>query len=91
MKLEEIENPTLNDILQEMPFGIVVLDGDEVKHICLYENFPTQNDCELLIEELKTDDELGLVGYDFSKLSFHPTTGELLKISIDTFNGETST
>lgn len=75
------------DMLDEFPHGIVVLDGNYVKHICLYPKEPTKEDCLGLIEELKTDSEHGMVGEDLSKMSFCPATGELLREAIRVFSG----
>ena len=75
-------------MLDEFPYGIVVLEGDYVKHICLYPSMPTQADAEGLYDELQKDPEHGLVGEDLSKMDFCPATGELLQEAIRVFSGD---
>lgn len=67
----------------EFKYGIVVLEGTLVHHICLYPNEPTIDDCHGLLGELKTDPELGMVGSDFTKMDFCSATGVLLKTAMD--------
>lgn len=76
------------EMMDKFPYGIVVLEGNYVKHICLYPSMPTQIDAEGLYEELQTDPEHGLVGEDLSKMDFCPASGDLLKEAIRAFSDE---
>lgn len=76
------------EILDEFPHGIVVLEGDEVLHICLYPEEPTLADCQGLVEELQTDPEFGLMEMDFNKMSFCKAEGELLIAAMKAFSDE---
>jgi hypothetical protein len=40
----------------------MVKSDDPLKHLCLYEEYPTQYDVDVLIEELETDEEFGMIG-----------------------------
>lgn len=51
--------------------AMVPLEDDPSKasiiHMCFYENPPTQNDCNSLIEELRTDQEFNMIGMEIDK------------------------
>lgn len=54
-------------------------EGYHVLHICFYEQPPTQNDVNALIEELRTDTEFGLTDLVCDEdYELHEYTGELL-------------
>ncbi len=86
MRIQEIAGkPTdeVDELLAEFPHGIVVLDeNNHVLHVCTYPKEPTTVDYEALLEELKTDESLGLIGVDLTKLAFCKATGHLLEASI---------
>ncbi len=76
----------IDELLAEFPYGIVVLEGNDVLHICSYPSEPTMEDCLGLLEELKTDPEFGFIGHDFSNTNFCKAEGELLRTAIDVFS-----
>lgn len=76
----------IDELLAEFPYGIVVLEGNDVLHVCTYPAEPTTDDCLGLLEELKTDVEFGLTEQDFSKVNFCKAEGELLRTAIEVFS-----
>lgn len=76
---------TIEELIEEFPYGIVVLEGNMVLHICSYPSEPTMEDCLALIKELKTDLEFGLTKKDFDALDFCKATGDLLRKAIDSY------
>lgn len=57
-------------------FGKISENPDEsgelyIKHICVYEKEPTQNDVDQLAQELATDEEFGMVNdFDYNIYKF---------------------
>ena len=74
---------SIDELLEEFPYGIVVLEGDCVLHVCNYPLEPTETDYLGLVDELKTDPEFDLMDKDFDSLNFCKATGDLLRSSIE--------
>lgn len=72
----------MQENFEKYKYGYKATFNGKVVHICLYENHPTDNDFQNLVNELLSDEEFCLTKHQINQLSWKLIDGEELQKEI---------